>query len=315
MAARSRTKDCRASQQLSGLVHACLEGPFTNAGLRQLIALQNLTTLIIRSEQVTAEGIAVVAELPKLDCLYLNTPRLTDDGIAALLHCSTLEEMAFARSALSDAGLQQLRDNLPKCDVRDLQRDPYEFGPPADIINAERWQFENTTPFLTLLAKAGDWDLINGTFHKIGDRYSHWVDATQYSPEERVIMLVWHSSGIIDNGGFEYLFAGDFPGDPDYHITAEAYQTAGLLRGYEAFQEAFALFPGGNVPHERAERDQLYQAANRSAHHRLNRKLWQDGYDGSREKKLADFIRKSACAAGRFGHHLVTCQPFWRRGC
>ncbi len=67
-------------------------------------------------------------------------------------------------------------------------------------------------------------------------------------------MLVWHSAGIIDNGGFEYLFAGDFPGDPDYQITAETYKTAGLLRGYEAFQEAFALFPKGRVPHDRAER-------------------------------------------------------------
>ena len=157
---------------------------------------------------------------------------------------------------------------------------------------------EHTTPFLTLLAEASDFDLVNGTFDKIGDRYDHWVDATQYSPEERVIMLVWHSSGIIDNGGFEYLFAGDFPGDPDYRITAEAYKTAGLLRGYEAFQEAFALFPGGTVPHDRAERSQLYQAANRSARDRLNRKLWQDGYDGSREKKLAEFIRKNAARLG-----------------
>jgi hypothetical protein len=151
---------------------------------------------------------------------------------------------------------------------------------------------------LTLLAKACDWDLLSGTFHKIGERYNHWVDATQYSPEERVIMLVWHSSAIIDNGGFEYLFAGDLPGDPDYHITAAAYQTAGVLRGYEAFQEAIALFPGGKVPHERCERDQLYQAANRSARYRLNRKLWQDGYDGTREKKLAEFIRKNAARLG-----------------
>ena len=60
-------------------------------------------------------------------------------------------------------------------------------------------------------------------------------------------MLVWHTSGIIDNGGFEYLFAGEFFSDPDYHITAEAYLTAGLLRAYEAFQEAFALFPDGKV--------------------------------------------------------------------
>ena len=111
-------------------------------------------------------------------------------------------------------------------------------------------------------------------------------------------MLVWHSSGIIDNGGFEYLFAGEFPGDPDYHITAEAYKTTGLLRGYEAFQEAFALFPGGKVPCDAAERLQQFQAANRSARDRLDRKLWQDGYDGTLERKLAEFIRKNAARLG-----------------
>jgi hypothetical protein len=283
---------------LSGLVQLNLEGPFTNAGLEYLIELKDLTTLEIRSEHVTAEGIAVVAEFPKLESLHLDTPRLADDCIAALLRCSALEEMSFTRSALSDAGLQHLRDNLPKCEVRDLQRDLYEFGPPVDMKDIDRPRLDNTAPFLTLLAQACDNDLINGTFHKIGDRYDHWVDATQYSPEERVIMLVWHSSGIIDNGGFEYLFAGAFPGDPDYRITAEAYKTAGLLRGYAAFQEAFALFPGGAVPHDSAERDRLFQAANRSARDRIKRKLWQDGRDGSREKKLAEFIRKNAARLG-----------------
>lgn len=284
--------------ELSSLNDLCLTGHFSDAGLRHLIALQCLTSLVIQSEQVTAEGVAVVAELPKLESLVLDTPRLTDDCLPALLRCSMLERTVFRCSALSAAGLQKLRDDLPNCEVSDWQRDPNEFGPQVDSKNRDGPRFENTAPFLTLLAEACDWDLVNGTFHKIGERYNHWVDATQYSPEERVIMLVWHSSGIIGNGGFEYLFAGDFPGDPDYHITAEAYKTAGLLRSYEAFQEAFALFPGGIVPHERAERDQLYQAANRSARYRLNRKLWQDTYDLTGEKMLAEFIRKSAGQLG-----------------
>jgi len=207
-----------------------MEGPFTNAGLKHLVKLKNLTTLSLGSDYVTAEGVAFVAELRQLDNLDLDTPLLTDDIIPALLRCSAFEEMSFTRSALSDAGLRRLRDELPNCSVRDLQRDRYEFGSPPDLEGTNdknRKRFEHTAPFLTLLAEAGDCDLVDGTFHKIGDRYGHWVDATQYSPEERVIMLVWHSSGIIDNGGFEYLFAGEFPGDPDYHITAEAFRRPG----------------------------------------------------------------------------------------
>ena len=162
---------------------------------------------------------------------------------------------------------------------RDWQRDRCEFGSPADTEDTNdknRKRFEHTTPFLTLLAEADDDDLVDNTFVKIGERYGHWINVTQYTPEEQVVVLVWHTSGIIDNGGFEYLFAGEFFSDPDYHITAEAYQTAGLLRSYESFQEAFALFPDGKVPHDAAERIGQYLAANRSARDRLNRKLWQD---------------------------------------
>ena len=288
--------------KLSGLLELYMEGPFTDAGLKHLVKLKNLTTLSLGSEHVTAEGVAVVAELRQLDRSLPGYSAVLPT--ISLRHYSAVQRLRrsrLTRSALSDAGLQKLRDELPNCSVPDLQRDRYEFGSPPDIEGTNdknRKRFDHTAPFLTLLAEAGDWDLVNGTSHKISDRYGHWVDATQYSPEERVIMLVWHSSGIIDNGGFEYLFAGEFPGDPDYHITAEAYKTAGLLRGYEAFQEAFALFPGGKVPHDAAERLQQYQAANRSARDRLDRKLWQDRYDRTREKRLAEFIRKNAARLG-----------------
>ena len=113
-------------------------------------------------------------------------------------------------------------------------------------------------------------------------------------PVERVIMLVWHVSGIIGNGGFEYLFAGEIPGDPDFRICAEACKTAGLTRSYEAYQEAFSMFPGGSVPHDPEERSRLFDEANRSARYLINRKLWRDGWDHLLEKKLAEFIRKNA---------------------
>jgi hypothetical protein len=287
--------------KLSGLLKLYMEGPFTNAGLRHLVKLKNLTTLSLGSDFVTAEGVAFVGELRQLDSLDLDTPLLTDDIIPALLRCSAIEEISFTRSALSDAGLRRLRDELPNCSVEDSQRDRYEFGSPPDIEGTNeknRKRFEHTAPFLTLLAEAGDCDLVDGTFHKIGERFGHWIDATQYSPDEQVIMLVWHSSAVIDNGGFEYLFAVEFDGDPDFHLTAEAYKTAGLLRGYEAFQQAFALFPDGTVPQDRTKRNEQYKAANRSARDRLNRKLWQDRYDGTRERQLAEFIRKNAARLG-----------------
>ncbi len=157
---------------------------------------------------------------------------------------------------------------------------------------------ESNTPIKTLLAEANDFDLVNGTFVKIGDRYGHWVDASQYTPEERVIMLVWHSSGIIDNGGFEYLFSGDFDGDPEFKITAQSYKTVGLTRGYEAFQDAFNLFPNGKVPHDPEERIRQYKLADESVREEINTKHWKDGWEDLREKKLAQYIRDNVSKLG-----------------
>ncbi len=153
-------------------------------------------------------------------------------------------------------------------------------------------------PFKSLLSEANDFDLVNGTFIRIGDRYRHWVDASKYTPAERVIMLVWHASGIIENGGFEYLFSGDFDGDPEFTITAEAFREAGLTRSYEAFQEAFKLFPNGVVPHDSEERISRYKMADEEVRERISQMVWQDGWDKLREKKLAQFIRENVSKLG-----------------
>lgn len=285
-----------AISMMSRLSDLCIAGPFTDSSLPQLAALQNLRSLTIHSDYVTAKGICFVQDLPNLSSLSLDVPHLADDCVPALLKCSALEDLGFRRPALSEFSLQLLRDELPRCSVTDLERDRCEFGPPSDKARPEWGRMGSSAPFLKLLAHASDFDLVNGTFVKIGDRYNHWVDASKYSDVEKVIMLVWHSGGIIDNGGCEYLFAGEFPGDPDYRITAEAYKTAGLLRGYEAFQEAFALFPDEWIPHDPVKRDEIFQETNRSARDRINRKLWQDFGESARERKLAEFIRANAAA-------------------
>lgn len=168
----------------------------------------------------------------------------------------------------------------------------------TNVPKDDKFTYDSKTPFKTLLERACDFDLVDATFVKIGDRYGHWVDGSQYTPEERVIMLVWHSSGIIDNGGFEYLFSGDFDGDPDFKITAEAYKTVGLTRGYEAFQDAFKLFPNGKVPHESEERIRHYELAADSVRDEINTKHWKDGWEDLREKVLAKYIREHVTQLG-----------------
>lgn len=279
---------------LSNLEELFLEGPFTDAGLPQLSALKNLETLAIASQYATHQGVAVVAELPNLDCLFLDAPLLGDDVIGSLIQCSTLEAMHIYKSSISDAGLQRLRESMPRCGVEDLERDKWDTEP-IDESDKNRPSLDSKTPFETLLAYATDHDLVNGTFDKIDVRHGHLIHALHYSPAERVIMLVFHSQNWL-GGGFDYLFTEEIHGDPDFHITAEAYRTAGIDRSYEAFQEAFRLFPDGVVPRDAEERSRLYEAANKSAREAIDRKFWQD--ERAREKKLAEFIRKNAAKLG-----------------
>lgn len=281
--------------RLLSLEDLYLTGSFSNAALACLVALQNLTTLAIASQQVTAEGVAALAELPRLDWLALTTPRLADDGVPALLRCVNLRTLTIYSSSLSDGGLQRLREGLPRCAVEDIQRDQ-SLLEHVDESQASRRELESDSPFSSLLSQACDSDLVRGTFDKIFARHVYWVDVFEYSPVERVVMLVWQSSSLIYSGGFEYFLSNEFEGDPDFQITAESYRIAGIQRSYEAFQAAFALFPDGVVPLDPQERARLYATANKSAREALNRKVWHD--DRVRVKKLAEFIRRNAAQLG-----------------
>src|SRR5208282_3213367 len=98
-----------------------------------------------------------------------------------------------------------------------------------------------------LFSTSSDFDLCDGVFMRICKQHQgeHVVVSDNYTVEERTVVLVWHVSGIIDNGGFEYLFEGEFPGDPDYRLTSQAFQPIRSERAVTAFREALSVFPKG----------------------------------------------------------------------
>jgi hypothetical protein len=74
------------------------------------------------------------------------------------------------------------------------------------------------------------------------------------------VVLVVHAHGIIGNGGFQYLFEGDFPGDPEFLHTRQAFKTIGATRASAAFEKAFALFPKSTPPADIERRLAIWQA-------------------------------------------------------
>src|SRR4051812_44953511 len=100
--------------------------------------------------------------------------------------------------------------------------------------------------FKQLLDGSDDFELCSGVFKHIADRHGNELNVDEETEPERVVTLVWHSYGIIGNGGFQYLFEGTFNGDPGFVLTAAAFRRIRCAGAAEAFEEALAMFPSNS---------------------------------------------------------------------
>jgi hypothetical protein len=103
-------------------------------------------------------------------------------------------------------------------------------------------------------------ELIDTTFTKILNHYGKNLNPSQIPEPHRTAILVLHAHGIIGNGGFPYLFEGDFPGDPEFLLTRQAFRAINATNASAAFQKAFAVFPNSTPPNEIDDRLQLWQS-------------------------------------------------------
>lgn len=99
-----------------------------------------------------------------------------------------------------------------------------------------------------------DWELCNSAWRRITEKYGETAVASDFNAVERVIVLVWTVTGIIGNGGFEYLFSSDLPGDQNYRMSLEAFKAIEAIEAEKAFKDALSVFPGGEVPASERER-------------------------------------------------------------
>lgn len=109
-----------------------------------------------------------------------------------------------------------------------------------------------------LLAEADNFKLCDGVVTRIIEYHGDNIDVSALRQEERVVFLVWQAAGIIGNGGFRYLFEGNFKGDPDFALTAEAFQTIGCQKAAEAVQKTLAIFPHSRPPTDIDKRLRYY---------------------------------------------------------
>lgn len=145
------------------------------------------------------------------------------------------------------------------------------------------------TSIRQLLDEASDCDLCSGVFTSVVDHYGDAIDASTLPDEHRVVLLVWHSLGIIGNGGFNYLFEGSFDGDPQFLLTAKAFRDIDCRPAAEAFENAFDLFPDAKPPTDISRRLEIYGRGTGETRHEINSRFF--AAMGQIEKCLAAFIR------------------------
>jgi hypothetical protein len=116
-------------------------------------------------------------------------------------------------------------------------------------------------------------DALDELFHDILRYHGDDVHISQLREEERVVLLTYHAMGIIDNGGFNYLFEGSFEGDPYFALTAAAFGAIGCAQAADAFRKALALFPDSRPPKDIERRLQIYRQGSGEDRHAIDREF------------------------------------------
>lgn len=139
------------------------------------------------------------------------------------------------------------------------------------------------------IAHSDDHEVCRTAFQAILKRRGDGPSAADLTKEEQAVVLPYHALGIIENGGFNYLFEGSFSGDPHFQRTAEAFETIGADNGAAAFRKALALFPDSKPPIDIDERLRIYREGSGERRHEIDVQFWDAGSEVT--SKLAAYIR------------------------
>jgi hypothetical protein len=89
--------------------------------------------------------------------------------------------------------------------------------------------------------------------------YGYDSDFSLFPELERFAVLAITATGIIENGGFEYLFGSLLPGDSHYMNTVESFYRINALAAAAAVEKALALFPNSIAPDDRLVRNAMFK--------------------------------------------------------
>jgi hypothetical protein len=59
----------------------------------------------------------------------------------------------------------------------------------------------------------------------------------------QTVVVIYSAQGVIDNGGLEYFYENDWPGQPAYSSFSDAYRRIGAVEAAECIERTASLFP------------------------------------------------------------------------
>ena len=132
-----------------------------------------------------------------------------------------------------------------------------------------------------------DFDFIDNFFCEIAQKEE---DEGTYSLtyEQKVVLWIWHSKGLIDNGGFDNFLVWE---EASVEL-AEMFKEINLIHVAEIFEKIFMLFPEIESSSDSVRRDQIVSSKRKEIDEELER-LNQQFYESDEliESKLAEYIR------------------------
>ena len=96
-----------------------------------------------------------------------------------------------------------------------------------------------------------DFQLCDDVFGRLTDDKPKRFDFSMLPDVHRVVVLVWHFTGIIDNSGFEGLLSRTVVGDPNLALLRSAFDSIGRS---DLIGNVFEVFPGNAPPAELEQR-------------------------------------------------------------
>ncbi len=114
----------------------------------------------------------------------------------------------------------------------------------------------------------------------------------------QTVVAIYTAQGVIDNGGLEYFYESDFPGNPEYSFFVEAFRRIGAESVASCIEVSSRMFPFARPQLHEARRQQWLDAVKDDESHEFARLSRQACGDQSVLPKLAEYVERNRGAYG-----------------